>query len=83
MTGQGGGAKDLTVAPGELVAMPAFSAILEPVTVRSGGRFHAVVYRNDVDGYEHIALVKGRISAAKPAPASVISCHDFSWHEVI
>ena len=33
------------------------------VTVRSGGRFHAVVYRNDVDGYEHIALVKGAVAS--------------------
>jgi 3,4-dihydroxy 2-butanone 4-phosphate synthase / GTP cyclohydrolase II len=31
------------------------------VTIRSGGRFHAVVYRNDVDGYEHMALVKGHV----------------------
>jgi len=32
-----------------------------PVTVRSGGRFRAVVYRNAVDGHEHIALVKGTV----------------------
>src|SRR6185295_18562459 len=31
------------------------------VTIRTGGRFHAVVYRNDVDGYEHMALVKGQV----------------------
>jgi 3,4-dihydroxy 2-butanone 4-phosphate synthase/GTP cyclohydrolase II len=31
------------------------------LTIRSGGRFHAVVYRNDVDGYEHMALVKGNV----------------------
>jgi 3,4-dihydroxy 2-butanone 4-phosphate synthase/GTP cyclohydrolase II len=33
------------------------------LVVRSGGRFRAVVYRNDVDGYEHIALVKGNVAA--------------------
>ena len=26
-----------------------------------GGKFHAIVYRTDVDNHEHIALVKGRI----------------------
>jgi 3,4-dihydroxy 2-butanone 4-phosphate synthase / GTP cyclohydrolase II len=31
------------------------------LTIRTGGRFHAVVYRNDVDGYEHMALVKGDV----------------------
>jgi 3,4-dihydroxy 2-butanone 4-phosphate synthase/GTP cyclohydrolase II len=31
------------------------------LTIRTGGRFHAAVYRNDVDGYEHMALVKGRV----------------------
>jgi 3,4-dihydroxy 2-butanone 4-phosphate synthase/GTP cyclohydrolase II len=33
------------------------------ITVRTGGRFHAVVFRNDVDGYEHMALVKGTVQA--------------------
>lgn len=33
------------------------------VSIRTGGRFHAVVYRNDVDGYEHVALVKGNVEA--------------------
>ncbi len=33
------------------------------LAIRSGGRFHAVVYRNDVDGYEHMALVKGKVDA--------------------
>ena len=28
-----------------------------------GGKFHAIIYRTDVDNHEHIALVKGRISA--------------------
>jgi 3,4-dihydroxy 2-butanone 4-phosphate synthase/GTP cyclohydrolase II len=27
-----------------------------------GGKFHAIIYRTDVDNHEHIALVKGRIS---------------------
>jgi len=31
------------------------------ITIRTGGRFQAVVYRNDVDGYEHMALVKGHV----------------------
>ena len=31
------------------------------LTIRSGGRFRAVVYRNAVDGHEHIALVKGTV----------------------
>jgi 3,4-dihydroxy 2-butanone 4-phosphate synthase/GTP cyclohydrolase II len=31
------------------------------LSVRSGGRFRAVVYRNDVDPHEHVALVKGQI----------------------
>ncbi|MBX3023371.1 GTP cyclohydrolase II [bacterium] len=32
-----------------------------PLTIRSGGRFRAVVYRNAVDGHEHLALVKGSV----------------------
>lgn len=28
-----------------------------------GGKFHAIVYRTDVDNHEHIALVKGKIAA--------------------
>jgi 3,4-dihydroxy 2-butanone 4-phosphate synthase/GTP cyclohydrolase II len=31
------------------------------VRIRTGGRFRAVVYRNDVDGHEHIALIKGAV----------------------
>lgn len=31
------------------------------VTIRSGGRFRAVVYRNAMDGHEHIAMVKGSV----------------------
>ncbi len=33
-----------------------------PITCRSAARFRMVVYRNDVDHHEHIALVKGRIA---------------------
>ncbi|HSP99761.1 MAG TPA: GTP cyclohydrolase II [Candidatus Dormibacteraeota bacterium] len=33
-----------------------------PISIRSGGRFRAVVYRNAVDGHEHIALVKGIVA---------------------
>ena len=32
------------------------------LTIRSGGRFRAIVYRNDMDGYEHMALVKGKVA---------------------
>ncbi len=32
-----------------------------PITVPNAGRFRAVVYRNDVDRLEHIALVKGTV----------------------
>jgi 3,4-dihydroxy 2-butanone 4-phosphate synthase/GTP cyclohydrolase II len=28
-----------------------------------GGKFHAIIYRTDVDNHEHIALVKGKIGA--------------------
>jgi 3,4-dihydroxy 2-butanone 4-phosphate synthase/GTP cyclohydrolase II len=40
---------------------------------RFGGEFKAVVYTNDVDGYEHIALVKGDISADEPVLVRVHS----------
>jgi 3,4-dihydroxy 2-butanone 4-phosphate synthase/GTP cyclohydrolase II len=33
------------------------------MTTAYGGKFRMVVYRNDVDAHEHIALVKGRIGA--------------------
>lgn len=33
-----------------------------PVHVGTGGEFRAVVYRNDVDPFEHMALVKGEIT---------------------
>jgi len=31
------------------------------ITSPFGGKFHAIIYRTDVDNHEHIALVKGRI----------------------
>lgn len=40
---------------------------------RFGGEFRAVVYTNDVDNYEHIALVKGDISADEPVLVRVHS----------
>jgi 3,4-dihydroxy 2-butanone 4-phosphate synthase / GTP cyclohydrolase II len=36
------------------------------LAIRTGGRFRAVVYRNDVDPYEHVAMVKGRIRENEP-----------------
>jgi 3,4-dihydroxy 2-butanone 4-phosphate synthase/GTP cyclohydrolase II len=38
-----------------------------------GGKFHAIIYRTDVDNHEHIALVKGRISARDVATVRVHS----------
>jgi 3,4-dihydroxy 2-butanone 4-phosphate synthase/GTP cyclohydrolase II len=32
------------------------------ITTPFGGKFHAIVYRTDVDRHEHVALVKGKIS---------------------
>jgi 3,4-dihydroxy 2-butanone 4-phosphate synthase / GTP cyclohydrolase II len=37
------------------------------ITIRNGARFRAIVYRNDVDPYEHLALVKG-----KPGPTESV-----------
>ena len=34
------------------------------ITVQTGGRFRALVYRNDVDPHEHVALVKGAVRAS-------------------
>lgn len=31
------------------------------ITCPSGGKFHAIVYRTDIDNHEHLALVKGKI----------------------
>jgi 3,4-dihydroxy 2-butanone 4-phosphate synthase/GTP cyclohydrolase II len=36
------------------------------ITVLGGSRFRAVVYRNDVDRLEHVALVRGRWQAETP-----------------
>jgi 3,4-dihydroxy 2-butanone 4-phosphate synthase/GTP cyclohydrolase II len=33
------------------------------ITSPYGGKFHAIVYRTDVDKHEHLALVKGKIGA--------------------
>jgi 3,4-dihydroxy 2-butanone 4-phosphate synthase/GTP cyclohydrolase II len=43
-----------------------------PITTGFGGKFRMVVYRNDVDRHEHIALVKGRI---QPADAPLVRIH--------
>ncbi len=32
------------------------------ITTPFGGKFHAIVYRTDVDRHEHVALVKGKIN---------------------
>jgi 3,4-dihydroxy 2-butanone 4-phosphate synthase / GTP cyclohydrolase II len=42
------------------------------LSVRSGGRFRAVVYRNDVDPHEHVALVKGQI---RPTDSVMVRLH--------
>lgn len=42
------------------------------VQIGSGGEFRAVVYRNDVDPFEHMALVKGEIS---PDRAPLVRIH--------
>ena len=38
-----------------------------------GGKFHAIVYRTDVDSHEHMALVKGRIGARETITVRVHS----------
>lgn len=38
-----------------------------------GGEFTAVVYNNDVDNHEHVALVKGEIDSSKPVLVRVHS----------
>jgi 3,4-dihydroxy 2-butanone 4-phosphate synthase / GTP cyclohydrolase II len=42
-----------------------------PITA-FGGKFRTVVYRNDVDAHEHIALVKGRL---RPTDAPLVRIH--------
>ena len=37
-----------------------------PITTAYGGKFRTVVYHNDVDEHEHIALVRGRIRPGEP-----------------
>jgi len=34
--------------------------------LKAGGTFHAVVYENDLDDYQHIALVKGTVDSDQP-----------------
>jgi 3,4-dihydroxy 2-butanone 4-phosphate synthase/GTP cyclohydrolase II len=43
-----------------------------PISTGYGGKFRMVVYRNDVDPHEHIALVKGRI---QPSDAPLVRIH--------
>ncbi|TFH21912.1 MAG: GTP cyclohydrolase II [Myxococcales bacterium] len=40
---------------------------------RTGGTFRAIVYRNDIDGHEHMALVAGDISGSEPVSVRVHS----------
>jgi 3,4-dihydroxy 2-butanone 4-phosphate synthase/GTP cyclohydrolase II len=42
------------------------------LSVGAGGRFRAVVYRNDVDPHEHVALVKGQI---RPTDSVMVRLH--------
>ncbi len=44
-----------------------------PITTAYGGKFRTVVYRNDVDGHEHLALVRGRLRAGEPVPVRIHS----------
>jgi 3,4-dihydroxy 2-butanone 4-phosphate synthase/GTP cyclohydrolase II len=43
-----------------------------PIRLPTGGRFRAVVYRNDVDPNEHMALVKGTL---KPGDSVLVRLH--------
>jgi 3,4-dihydroxy 2-butanone 4-phosphate synthase/GTP cyclohydrolase II len=42
------------------------------LTMQTGGRFRAVVYRNDVDPHEHLALIKGNL---RPDDAVLVRLH--------
>jgi 3,4-dihydroxy 2-butanone 4-phosphate synthase/GTP cyclohydrolase II len=42
------------------------------VTSAFGGKFRTVVYRNDVDSHEHMALIKGRL---RPTDAVLVRIH--------
>jgi len=44
-----------------------------PITTVFGGRFRTVVYRNAVDGREHLALVKGTVRSTQPVLVRVHS----------
>jgi 3,4-dihydroxy 2-butanone 4-phosphate synthase/GTP cyclohydrolase II len=43
-----------------------------PISIGYGGKFRMVVFRNDVDRHEHIALVKGRV---QPNDAPLVRIH--------
>ena len=43
------------------------------IEVAGAGEFHAIVYHNDLDGMEHIALVAGDIRSVDPIPVRVHS----------
>lgn len=43
------------------------------IEVGVGRVFRAIVYRNDIDGHEHMALVAGDLSGPKPVPVRVHS----------
>ena len=43
-----------------------------PITTAFGAKFRTVVYRNDVDSHEHLALVKGRI---RPGETVLVRIH--------
>ncbi len=34
--------------------------------LKTGGQFHAVVYENDLDDYQHVALIKGTVNPDQP-----------------
>jgi 3,4-dihydroxy 2-butanone 4-phosphate synthase/GTP cyclohydrolase II len=44
-----------------------------PITSAYGGKFRAVVYSNDVDAHEHVALVKGRLRSSDTVPVRIHS----------
>jgi len=44
-----------------------------PIDSALGGTFQAIVYRNDLDRYEHVALVAGDLTGPEPVPVRVHS----------
>jgi 3,4-dihydroxy 2-butanone 4-phosphate synthase/GTP cyclohydrolase II len=42
------------------------------ITARVGGKFRAVIYRNDVDPHEHVALIKGPL---RPKDVAMVRIH--------